>query len=133
MAAAGGSLALACDEEPIFNQFRNSANLQSLSMLVAIARSLQPIQNIQSETGILPIPAWPMSVTRVTIAEDVFLTCMSHALTTEREEIMGLILGDIVVWRKCFFFSFGRCWALAHPLQCCQGILVPRALGPESG
>jgi BRCA1/BRCA2-containing complex subunit 3 len=29
------------------------------------------------------------------MSEDVWLTCLTHALSTETEEIMGLLLGDI--------------------------------------
>ncbi|KAF5787085.1 putative JAB1/MPN/MOV34 metalloenzyme domain-containing protein [Helianthus annuus] len=36
-----------------------------------------------------------MSLTSVKMAEDVWLTCLTHALSTETEEIMGLLLGDI--------------------------------------
>eukprot|EP01114_Cavostelium_apophysatum_P007939 TRINITY_DN2015_c0_g2_i2.p1 TRINITY_DN2015_c0_g2~~TRINITY_DN2015_c0_g2_i2.p1 ORF type:complete len:289 (-),score=45.53 TRINITY_DN2015_c0_g2_i2:69-935(-) len=36
-----------------------------------------------------------MSLAVVYITEDVFFTCLSHALTTEKEEVMGLLLGDI--------------------------------------
>jgi BRCA1/BRCA2-containing complex subunit 3 len=38
-----------------------------------------------------------MSLTCVKMSEDVWLTCLTHALSTETEEIMGLILGDIEV------------------------------------
>lgn len=38
-----------------------------------------------------------MSLTSVKMAEEVWLTCLTHALTTETEEIMGLLLGDIQV------------------------------------
>eukprot|EP00727_Mastigamoeba_balamuthi_P014337 m51a1_g9528 putative lys-63-specific deubiquitinase brcc36 (291) ;mRNA; f:770440-771615 len=31
----------------------------------------------------------------VCITDDVYFACMSHALTTEREEVMGLLLGDV--------------------------------------
>jgi len=31
----------------------------------------------------------------VKIGEEVWLTCLSHALTTETEEVMGLLLGDV--------------------------------------
>lgn len=31
------------------------------------------------------------------MSEDVWLTCLTHALSTETEEIMGLLLGDIQV------------------------------------
>lgn len=36
-----------------------------------------------------------MSLTCVKMSEDVWLTCVTHALSTETEEIMGLLLGDI--------------------------------------
>ncbi|XP_075497292.1 uncharacterized protein LOC142534238 isoform X4 [Primulina tabacum] len=36
-----------------------------------------------------------MSLTRVKMSEEVWLTCLTHALSTETEEIMGLLLGDI--------------------------------------
>ncbi|XP_020099234.1 lys-63-specific deubiquitinase BRCC36 [Ananas comosus] len=36
-----------------------------------------------------------MSLTAVKMSEDVWLACLAHALTTETEEIMGLLLGDI--------------------------------------
>ena len=38
-----------------------------------------------------------MSLTGVKISEEVWLTCVTHALSTETEEIMGLLLGDIEV------------------------------------
>lgn len=46
-----------------------------------------------------------MSLTSVKMSEDVWLTCMTHALSTETEEIMGLLLGDIQVPRF-FIFCF---------------------------
>ncbi|KAL6610580.1 hypothetical protein ACP70R_040549 [Stipagrostis hirtigluma subsp. patula] len=36
-----------------------------------------------------------MSLSSVKIGEEVWLTCLSHALTTETEEVMGLLLGDV--------------------------------------
>ncbi|KAL6972841.1 hypothetical protein U1Q18_027015 [Sarracenia purpurea var. burkii] len=36
-----------------------------------------------------------MSLTSVKMSDDVWLTCLTHALSTETEEIMGLLLGDI--------------------------------------
>ncbi|XP_027123262.1 uncharacterized protein [Coffea arabica] len=36
-----------------------------------------------------------MSLTAVKMTEEVWLTCLTHALSTETEEIMGLLLGDI--------------------------------------
>lgn len=38
-----------------------------------------------------------MSLTGVKMSEDVWFTCLTHALSTETEEIMGLLLGDIEV------------------------------------
>ena len=48
----------------------------------------------------------------VEVSRDVMQTCLAHALTTEREEVMGLLLGDIEedgqgaavarVWRLSF-------------------------------
>lgn len=36
-----------------------------------------------------------MALTAVTITDDVYFTCLAHALSTENEEVMGLLLGDI--------------------------------------
>ncbi|GAA0172561.1 translation initiation factor [Lithospermum erythrorhizon] len=36
-----------------------------------------------------------MSLTSVKMAEEVWLACLTHALSTETEEIMGLLLGDV--------------------------------------
>lgn len=36
-----------------------------------------------------------MSLTGAKISEEVWLTCVTHALSTETEEIMGLLFGDI--------------------------------------
>lgn len=33
-------------------------------------------------------------VAEAQISADVFLTCLSHALSTETQEVMGLLLGD---------------------------------------
>lgn len=36
-----------------------------------------------------------MMVTRVELAADAYLACLTHALSTEREEVMGLLLGEV--------------------------------------
>ncbi|ESW22708.1 hypothetical protein PHAVU_005G174900 [Phaseolus vulgaris] len=36
-----------------------------------------------------------MSLTSVKMSEEVWLSCVTHALSTETEEIMGLLLGDV--------------------------------------
>lgn len=41
-----------------------------------------------------------MSLKAVHITQDVFFVCTTHALTTEKEEIMGLLLGDIIEVRQ---------------------------------
>ena len=34
-------------------------------------------------------------VSRVELAADAYLACLTHALSTEREEVMGLLLGEV--------------------------------------
>ena len=34
-------------------------------------------------------------VVSVDLAADAYLTCLTHALTTEKEEVMGLLLGEV--------------------------------------
>lgn len=47
-----------------------------------------------------------MSLTSVKMSEEVWLSCVTHALSTETEEIMGLLLGDIqVISNLTFSFS----------------------------
>ena len=36
-----------------------------------------------------------MVVSVVELAADAYLTCLTHALTTEKEEVMGLLLGEV--------------------------------------
>lgn len=38
-----------------------------------------------------------MSLTSVKMSEEVWLSCLTHALSTETEEVMGLLFGDIQV------------------------------------
>ena len=45
------------------------------------------------------------------VCADVFLTCVAQALTTEAEETMGLLLGDVEV--LCFLHT--KCSALQTP------------------
>lgn len=35
-----------------------------------------------------------MSLARVEVAQDTFFACLSHALSTDKEEIMGLLFGE---------------------------------------
>lgn len=66
-----------------------------------------------------------MSLTCVKMSEEVWLTCLTHALSTETEEIMGLLLGDIEVRSflpilQFFIFLFGLC--CAQSLNCLVGL-----------
>lgn len=34
-------------------------------------------------------------VNSVELSSDVYLVCLTHALSTEKEEVMGLLLGEV--------------------------------------
>ncbi|KAH8028263.1 hypothetical protein HPB51_014218 [Rhipicephalus microplus] len=36
-----------------------------------------------------------MSTVRVNLSADVYMVCLSHALSTEKEEVMGLLIGEV--------------------------------------
>lgn len=36
-----------------------------------------------------------MAVEAVKIEADAYMVCLTHALTTEREEVMGLLIGEV--------------------------------------
>ena len=36
-----------------------------------------------------------MTVTSVHLASDAYFVCLAHALSTEKEEIMGLLIGEV--------------------------------------
>ena len=36
-----------------------------------------------------------MALPAVHLNSDVYLVCLTHALSTEKEEIMGLLIGDV--------------------------------------
>lgn len=37
-------------------------------------------------------------LTKVLLSSDVALVCMQHALSTEKEEIMGLLIGEVCLY-----------------------------------
>ena len=37
-----------------------------------------------------------MAVEAVKIEADAYMVCLTHALTTEREEVMGLLIGEVL-------------------------------------
>ena len=36
-----------------------------------------------------------MAMNRVHLSADAYMVCLAHALTTEKEEIMGLLIGEV--------------------------------------
>lgn len=44
-----------------------------------------------------PPPQPPPVLTKHARYAEVFWTCTTHTLSTEREEVMGLLLGDVLV------------------------------------
>ena len=49
-----------------------------------------------------------MPIQEVFIKSSAYLTCLSHALSTEKEEIMGLLLGRLRAssYLEIFYFTF---------------------------
>ena len=89
--------------------------LTSFSSIVAHFGFLTPmtlIESLQSGASVFnprqircyvrfQFPNW--SLTSVKMIEEVWLSCLTHVLSTETEEIVGLFIGDIEVF---FFFFF---------------------------
>ena len=48
-----------------------------------------------------------MAVEAVKIEADAYMVCLTHALSTEREEVMGLLIGEVftLLWICLFLFS----------------------------
>ena len=44
-----------------------------------------------------------MAVEAVKIEADAYMVCLTHALTTEREEVMGLLIGEVFF---CYYDTF---------------------------
>ena len=38
-----------------------------------------------------------MAASSVRLEGDAFMVCLIHALSTEREEVMGLLIGEVIV------------------------------------
>jgi hypothetical protein len=51
----------------------------------------------RAKTPTIAIVRMAAALRKVHVQSDVYAVCTMHALTTEREEIMGLLLGDISV------------------------------------
>lgn len=65
------------------------------------------------------------------MSEEIWLTCLTHALSTETEEIMGLLLGDIQVCPAIISLLFPFIWIqLSHFIM---GFLVAFFIGVALG
>lgn len=42
----------------------------------------------------------PRRLSKVYLAADVYSMCLNHALTTEKEEVMGLLIGEVSIHAK---------------------------------
>ena len=73
------------------------------------------------ENPTLPLPLPP----RPPPQPEVLLTCLTHALTTETEEIMGLLLGDVKVCAWACRGGLAPCYCCA----CQREAAVPAAAG----
>lgn len=62
---------------------------------------------------VLPI----MAVNAVHLESDAFLVCMNHALSTEKEEVMGLCIGE--VWISSVVYDVLFCIDVLQPQQVC--------------
>ncbi|XP_013415313.1 lys-63-specific deubiquitinase BRCC36 [Lingula anatina] len=67
-----------------------------------------------------------MAVTAVHLDSDAFMVCLAHALSTEREEVMGLLMGETctygcvfisVIQYMLYIFILNCYYRLAHELQ----------------
>ena len=47
-----------------------------------------------------------MAVEAVKIEADAYMVCLTHALTTEREEVMGLLIGEVLFSYYVKFLGF---------------------------
>ena len=45
-----------------------------------------------------------MMVSLVELEADAYLTCLTHALTTEKEEVMGLLLGEVILYMYMYVY-----------------------------
>lgn len=83
-----------------YNLFWDLENIQEpiFLLLLVVGLVVQPV----SEEKASIFRDKKMSLTCVKMSEDVWLTCLTHALSTETEEIMGLLLGDIEVCSLSF-------------------------------
>jgi BRCA1/BRCA2-containing complex subunit 3 len=47
-----------------------------------------------------------MALSCVYLAADVYMVCLQHALSTEKEEVMGLLLGEVRIVEVPFGIVF---------------------------
>lgn len=47
-----------------------------------------------------------MALNSVHMAADVYLVCLQHALSTEKEEVMGLLIGEVLILCSIFILLY---------------------------
>lgn len=74
------------DRKRLLGSHWQSEVLRSLKCIVNKARPLR-----------CPTLVLIMAVSAVYLGSDAFLVCMNHALSTEKEEVMGLCIGEVTL------------------------------------
>lgn len=44
------------------------------------------------------------TLAKVELQTDVYMVCLQHALSTEKFEVMGLLIGDVCFWIYLLFY-----------------------------
>ena len=57
-------------------------------------------------------------VSLVELEADAYLTCLTHALTTEKEEVMGLLLGEVntIYLSRTYIYLSYACQTYIHAM-----------------
>ena len=64
-----------------------------------------------------------MPASCVNLESDAYLVCLTHALSTEREEVMGLLIGEVKKLKKLFSEASHPC-TLYIPVHCTSLYIV---------
>jgi len=64
-----------------------------------------------------------MPASCVNLESDAYLVCLTHALSTEREEVMGLLIGEVKKIKKLFSEASHPC-TLYIPVHCTSLYIV---------
>jgi len=68
-----------------------------------------------------------MALSCVYLAADVYMVCLQHALSTEKEEVMGLLIGEVRIVKFATYRSFFLLlWLVpSQLLRCYISRLIP--------